>query len=415
MPQLLQPVQYATLSADSGCIDEFKCDVVMAPDMETIQAGVQRCGMLAAAAARAVGGPTASLVQQAPKVLQELAPQLPAQHVSLMAAAAAPELLQEQARQAQQRQQQEQEQDPGSSGAAGLLPQADQQPGAAAAAGLTLWRIQLCLSASAVSAVAADATTGQQQHVDPISGSALHLLVRWLVPHWQPQWVSYDPQWQHNNPYISFRDRSQADFDAALVYKVIKPSGLEQQLQQDTPGLLPKLRPYQRRAVAWMLGLEQGRHASAAVAAAAAAGATAAAAAGSTYSSSMQQLLAGLLQPYSQWCSALLLPPAVSPAQPACCSSSCSGSACSCGAAGAVGVLSLGAHGLRRVFFCPSLSQLSAEAHVQPPAAPGGMWWEHGEGCRGCTSIRVVCNPMTMGLGRTCVEALSMHLLQYDP
>lgn len=47
-------------------------------------------------------------------------------------------------------------------------------------------------------------------------------------------------------------------FDAAELYAAVKPSGNEPQLPQDNPKLRPTLRPYQRRAAAWMVGRETG-------------------------------------------------------------------------------------------------------------------------------------------------------------
>lgn len=340
LPQVLQPVQYATLTANSEYIAEFECDVLMVPEQPDVQAGLDRCCMLAAAAARAAGGPTASLAQQSHSLLEAVAPRLPAQHVSLMAAATAPELLQPQHRQAQQQQQQDEAGNGTVSSEQPVLISDDEPPKAAAA--LTLWRLQLCLTELAMGAISTNnSSQQQQQQVD------LRSVFRWLVPHWS---CSHgDSSSQHR-----------AEFDAAQVYRVTKPSGQEVQLQGNPAGLEPQLRPYQRRAVAWMLGLELGQHASAAAAAQAAAAAVAQA--GSSYCGSVQQLLAGLLKPYSEWLGVLLLPLAQDV--------SSSGGSAGRAAAGEGGA---GARlGLRQLFLHPVLGHLCTEAPEVPPVVPGG-------------------------------------------
>jgi len=247
-------------------------------------------------------------------------------------------------------------------------------PPAAAAAALTLWRVRLCLSEAAVCG-AGGANTEQQIDAQPgIAPAALQAAISWLVPHWS---CTASPQ-QH----------SSAGFDAAQVYRVTKPSGLEAQLQGHPSGLKPELRPYQRRAVAWMLGLEMGQHATPACAAESGAGPCS--------SSSTQQLLAGLLQPYSGWQSVLLLP-ALPPPQAEASSGSCS--SCSAGT-GATGTASgrgssVGSSGcdaldssdeaaasgggdvgdtyaLRKLFFHPLWVQLATAAPEEPPVVPGG-------------------------------------------
>lgn len=336
LPQVLQPVQYATLTADSTYVSAFECDVLMAPEQAAVEAGLQRCSMLAATAAKAAGGPTASLAQQSQALLEAVAPLLPAQHVSLMAAAMAPGLLQPQHQQAQQQQQQG---GAGSSdGAEQLAAAGDNQEAPKAAGALTLWRLQLCLTQRAMLASTHHSQQEQEQEQEV---QDLQSIMCWLVPHW----------------CCSHSSQHSAEFDAADVYRVVKPSGQEVELQGNPPGLKPQLRPYQRRAAAWMLGLELGQHASAA-AAAAAAGAAAAHAAPS-YSGSVQQLLAGLLQPYSGWGSVLLLAPGSSN------NSDSSGNT-------SAGALPGARLGLRQLYLQPMLAHLSFEAPEEPPVVPGG-------------------------------------------
>lgn len=45
--------------------------------------------------------------------------------------------------------------------------------------------------------------------------------------------------------------------DAAEIYAAVKPSGCEAEWTGPLPQLLPMLRPYQRRAVHWMVSRER--------------------------------------------------------------------------------------------------------------------------------------------------------------
>ncbi|XP_008782680.2 E3 ubiquitin-protein ligase SHPRH isoform X1 [Phoenix dactylifera] len=55
-----------------------------------------------------------------------------------------------------------------------------------------------------------------------------------------------------------FGSKKHARFDAAGFYEAIKPSKEEQMLEDELPDLLPRLRPYQRRAAYWMVQREKG-------------------------------------------------------------------------------------------------------------------------------------------------------------
>ncbi|XP_055828610.1 uncharacterized protein LOC129896695 isoform X3 [Solanum dulcamara] len=55
----------------------------------------------------------------------------------------------------------------------------------------------------------------------------------------------------------SSASRKLSRFDVASFYEAIKPSKEEPMLDDDLPGLLPKLRPYQRRAAYWMVQREK--------------------------------------------------------------------------------------------------------------------------------------------------------------
>lgn len=49
----------------------------------------------------------------------------------------------------------------------------------------------------------------------------------------------------------------EAEADAAEIYAAVKPSGTEPEWEGPLPQLRPVLRPYQRRAVHWMVQRER--------------------------------------------------------------------------------------------------------------------------------------------------------------
>ncbi|KAK7275887.1 hypothetical protein RIF29_17013 [Crotalaria pallida] len=91
-------------------------------------------------------------------------------------------------------------------------------------------------------------------------------LISWLRPEIMTSEVRYgfgrcmkmevDPQTQIGDD--TCYTRKHARFDPAGFYEAIKPSKTEPRLEDDIPELLPKLRPYQRRAVFWMVEREKG-------------------------------------------------------------------------------------------------------------------------------------------------------------
>ena len=51
---------------------------------------------------------------------------------------------------------------------------------------------------------------------------------------------------------------AEGGFDAAEIYAAARPSASAPALQGELPALRPVLRPYQRRAAAWMVARERG-------------------------------------------------------------------------------------------------------------------------------------------------------------
>ncbi|KAK7261321.1 hypothetical protein RIF29_27630 [Crotalaria pallida] len=68
--------------------------------------------------------------------------------------------------------------------------------------------------------------------------------------------MEVDPQTQIGDD--TCYTRKHARFDPAGFNEAIKPSKTEPMLKDDIPELLPKLRPYQRRAAFWMVEWEKG-------------------------------------------------------------------------------------------------------------------------------------------------------------
>jgi hypothetical protein len=248
--------QFCTFEVPSNFLQTFQCDIILPPAAADIEAALQQCVTTATAAA-AVAAPGSSQPanhsSSSSSGLQPVVPLLPAQHVSLMAAAAMPELVKQQ--QLQQRQQHGGD----AAGEAGR-PEAVSRDGdsadddGAAAAGLTFWQLHIGLTAAGLAAYTAYTADEEDRH---FSSSSYHIqgLYKWLVPHWLRDPM---PPQQHCNGRRSSSSSgsSSGGFDAAELYGAVKPRGDEPMLQQQPPELLPRLRPYQRRAAAWMLARE---------------------------------------------------------------------------------------------------------------------------------------------------------------
>ncbi|CAJ1970559.1 unnamed protein product [Sphenostylis stenocarpa] len=90
-------------------------------------------------------------------------------------------------------------------------------------------------------------------------------VMSWLRPEIMTSEVRYgffscmkmdvDPQTEMEDDIC--KARKHARFDPAGLYEAIKPSKAEPMLEDDIPELLPKLRPYQRRAAFWMVEREK--------------------------------------------------------------------------------------------------------------------------------------------------------------
>jgi hypothetical protein len=80
--------------------------------------------------------------------------------------------------------------------------------------------------------------------VSPSGGSHVSLSgLRQVLSHWRPELF----------PTGDARAASAFQLDPQTIYDALRPTGAEPELTADLPQLIPTLRPYQRRAVAWMV------------------------------------------------------------------------------------------------------------------------------------------------------------------
>jgi hypothetical protein len=256
--------QFCTFEVPSDILHTFQCDVIMPPGVAEVAAAMH-LGLATATAAAAAATHAASCPASTTSSSKHLlvVPLLPAQHVSLMAAAARPELVQQ-----QQQQQEEEGAVVAAKGSTSEPASADSDTDdndAAAAAGLTFWQLHVGLTPAGMRANAVHSAAEEDQRrwcgTIPTNWNRISACWRWLVPHWLPHqmpkdwWPQLQPQQQHDSGSGS-SGSSSAGFDAAELYSAVKPRGDEPMLQQQPAELLPLLRPYQRRAAAWMLARE---------------------------------------------------------------------------------------------------------------------------------------------------------------
>jgi len=82
-------------------------------------------------------------------------------------------------------------------------------------------------------------------------------VISWLNP---PRLAVTEQQSSTSDGASHDREPSQLLHNAAAVYALVRPTGLEPELLESPAELLPTLRPYQKRAVAWMLSRERREH-----------------------------------------------------------------------------------------------------------------------------------------------------------
>lgn len=220
------PVQYVTKEISRRLLRDHQCDVVATPDQSAVREAFMQCESAASAAATPQHG--SCTLQPSATVL------LPAQHIALMAAAAIADDNEQELQDSNH-----------------LSPPADAAADRSNA--LLLWRIRFGLSQQLLSQDSSWHAQLPEQIPHGIAPeSGLLALFQWLVPHWVPNQSLAKQQWFGSS---AATDDSKG-FDAADLYSAVKPKGNEPMLLSTPPELLPTLRPYQRRAVAWMLGRE---------------------------------------------------------------------------------------------------------------------------------------------------------------